>query len=146
MPYGAEMDDNFNALADHQRRCARQCLVSTSGAQVDAHHYLQGHRQPLYRVRFCQADVWEGYPEGDQDEIEMEIVQSWLLPASQDELARQQKSRAKLHVHPRQAEWHHHAHSHGEAPSRTEPLNESTLHVSFQHTNKIAPYACRGTG
>ena len=35
-------------------------------------------RQPLYRVRFVQKDVWPGYRGSDEDVVEIEIFQHWL--------------------------------------------------------------------
>lgn len=37
--------------------------------------------QPLYRVRFRQADLWDGYRGPTQDTIEIEIYQHWLEAA-----------------------------------------------------------------
>jgi nitrile hydratase subunit beta len=37
--------------------------------------------QPLYRVRFRQADVWPDYVGNSEDKIEIEIYQHWLEPA-----------------------------------------------------------------
>jgi nitrile hydratase subunit beta len=37
--------------------------------------------QPLYRVRFAQAQVWPGYRGPASDSIEIEIFQHWLEPA-----------------------------------------------------------------
>jgi hypothetical protein len=34
--------------------------------------------QPLYRVRFLQADVWPGYAGQPSDTIDIEIFQHWL--------------------------------------------------------------------
>jgi len=34
--------------------------------------------QPLYRVRFRQADVWPDYRGGPGDVVEVEIYQHWL--------------------------------------------------------------------
>ena len=34
--------------------------------------------QPLYRVRFSQADVWPDYRGGRDDTIDVEIFQHWL--------------------------------------------------------------------
>lgn len=41
------------------------------------------HHQPLYRVRFNQKSVWDHYEGGDDDTIDVEIFQHWLIPASQ---------------------------------------------------------------
>lgn len=35
-------------------------------------------RQPLYRVRFLQKDVWPGYRGNGEDVVEVEIFQHWL--------------------------------------------------------------------
>ncbi|MGH8705957.1 MAG: SH3-like domain-containing protein [Burkholderiales bacterium] len=35
-------------------------------------------RQPLYRVRFLQRDVWPDYKGRDDDAVEIEIFQHWL--------------------------------------------------------------------
>ena len=35
-------------------------------------------KQPLYRVRFRQADVWPDYRGGAEDVLEVEIFQHWL--------------------------------------------------------------------
>ena len=32
-------------------------------------------RQPLYRVRFFQRDIWEGYAGGESDTVDVEIYQ-----------------------------------------------------------------------
>ncbi len=38
-------------------------------------------RQPLYRVRFAQKEVWPDYAGRAEDVIEIEIFQHWLEPA-----------------------------------------------------------------
>jgi nitrile hydratase len=38
-------------------------------------------KQPLYRVRFQQTDVWPGYPGPPADTVDIEIYQHWLEPA-----------------------------------------------------------------
>ena len=35
-------------------------------------------KQPLYRVRFRQKEVWPGYSGSDGDVVEVEIFQHWL--------------------------------------------------------------------
>jgi nitrile hydratase subunit beta len=40
-------------------------------------------RQPLYRVRFRQKDLWPDYVGGNNDTIEIEIYQHWLLAATE---------------------------------------------------------------
>ena len=37
-------------------------------------------RQPLYRVRFRQKDIWPDYAGRDEDVIKIEIFQHWLEP------------------------------------------------------------------
>lgn len=38
-------------------------------------------KQPLYRVRFRQTDMWPGYKGQTTDTIEIEIYQHWLKAA-----------------------------------------------------------------
>lgn len=38
--------------------------------------------QPLYRVRFRQADLWDGYGGPANDSVEIEIFEHWLEAAS----------------------------------------------------------------
>jgi nitrile hydratase len=38
-------------------------------------------KQPLYRVRFLQTDVWPNYPGPSGDTVDVEIYQHWLEPA-----------------------------------------------------------------
>lgn len=38
-------------------------------------------KQPLYRVRFRQKDVWPDYRGPDSDVVEVEIYQHWLEAA-----------------------------------------------------------------
>lgn len=40
-------------------------------------------RQPLYRVRFRQCEVWPDYRGGAQDSIDVEIYQHWLEAVSE---------------------------------------------------------------
>ena len=35
--------------------------------------------QPLYRVRFRQKDLWPDYRGLEQDQLELELYQHWLL-------------------------------------------------------------------
>lgn len=37
--------------------------------------------QPLYRVRFCQAELWPHYSGPTRDSIEIEVYQHWLKAA-----------------------------------------------------------------
>lgn len=38
-------------------------------------------KQPLYRVRFLQWEVWPGYAGRSLDTVDIEIFQHWLEPA-----------------------------------------------------------------
>jgi hypothetical protein len=38
-------------------------------------------KQPLYRVRFKQSDIWQAYQGTDDDTVDVEIYQHWLEPA-----------------------------------------------------------------
>lgn len=44
-------------------------------------------KQPLYRVRFYQRDIWPDYPGTQSDTIEIEIYQHWLERMAQKEMA-----------------------------------------------------------
>jgi hypothetical protein len=37
-------------------------------------------KQPLYRVRFIQREVWPGYRGNADDTVDIEIYQHWLEP------------------------------------------------------------------
>ena len=37
-------------------------------------------KQPLYRVRFKQPEVWQGYQGAKSDTVDVEIYQHWLDP------------------------------------------------------------------
>jgi nitrile hydratase subunit beta len=40
-------------------------------------------RQPLYRVRFLQREIWPDYSGLERDTVEVEIYQHWLEPAEE---------------------------------------------------------------
>jgi len=40
-------------------------------------------RQPLYRVRFCQRELWPDYSGADRDTVDVEVYQHWLEPAEE---------------------------------------------------------------
>ncbi len=40
--------------------------------------------KPLYRVRFRQADLWEGYDGSLDDTLHVDIYEHWLEPASEE--------------------------------------------------------------
>ena len=68
-------------------------------------------KEPLYRVRFPQKALWYDYCGSEADTIEVEIYQSWLLPATQ-ELWDAQQREADHHAHPNHAVRHDDAHGH----------------------------------
>ena len=39
-------------------------------------------KQPLYRVRFRQIEVWDDYAESPSDTIDVEIFEHWLEPGA----------------------------------------------------------------
>ena len=39
-------------------------------------------KQPLYRVRFRQNEVWDDYAESPSDTIDVEIFEHWLEPGA----------------------------------------------------------------
>lgn len=46
-----------------------------------AYGHKDAPRQPLYRVRFPQRDVWADYRGQPNDTVDVEIYQHWLEPA-----------------------------------------------------------------
>ena len=81
---------------------------------ADGHHYVQRPRQPLYRCSFASADLWEGYTEHPDDQLIIEIVQSWLEPAAEQDLQQQQQARRKPLFHENDhGHDHEHDHDHG---------------------------------
>ncbi len=42
-------------------------------------------KQPLYRVRFRQTELWPDYRGAADDAVEIEIYEHWLEPAGQQE-------------------------------------------------------------
>jgi nitrile hydratase len=46
----------------------------------DGAYGRDGTRQPLYRVRFRQGDVWSDYAGAMNDTVDVEIYQHWLEP------------------------------------------------------------------
>ena len=49
----------------HRGSTLRLCLLMCS--------YVEGPRQPVYRVVFYQKDLWEGYNGTDDDNLEIEV-------------------------------------------------------------------------
>lgn len=41
-------------------------------------------KQPLYRVRFRQAELWPAYEGSTRDEVEIELYEHWLEPAAEE--------------------------------------------------------------
>lgn len=39
-------------------------------------------KQTLYRVRFVQNEVWDGYAENPKDTVDIEIYDHWLEPVA----------------------------------------------------------------
>jgi hypothetical protein len=52
-----------------QRPTSRLYLIMCS--------YVEGPRQPVYRVVFYQKDLWEGYNGTDDDNLEIEVC-TWV--------------------------------------------------------------------
>lgn len=70
------------------------------------------HQQPLYRVRFNQKAIWDHYHGGDEDTIDVEIYQHWLMPVSQLAPAREEKEEQEYHAHHSTDHGHGHDHIH----------------------------------
>ena len=71
-------------------------------------------QQPLYRVRFNQKHIWDHYEGGDDDTIDVEIYQHWLIPASQPYSTAKEEQDEDCHEHTfdHQHNDHHHDHHH----------------------------------
>mmetsp|Transcript_15833 Transcript_15833/g.30608 ORF Transcript_15833/g.30608 Transcript_15833/m.30608 type:complete len:466 (-) Transcript_15833:127-1524(-) len=75
--------------------------------------------QDLYRVRFNQKDLWTNFVGGDNDTLDMDIYEPWLIPATEAEFKAQKESRptnatSHDHDHDHHGHSHSHGHSHGE--------------------------------
>ena len=49
---------------------------------------MEKEKQHLYRVRFKQNEVWEGYDASHNDTIDVEIYENWLEPLSRENIVR----------------------------------------------------------
>jgi nitrile hydratase len=58
-----------------------RCCGSFGNPEELAHGRPGEPRQPLYRVRFRQKDLWPDYRGAGDDTLEVEIYQHWLEPA-----------------------------------------------------------------
>jgi nitrile hydratase subunit beta len=41
-------------------------------------------KKPLYKVSFCQTDLWEGYAGSTNDTLYVDIYEHWLEPAQEE--------------------------------------------------------------
>ncbi|KAK9812957.1 hypothetical protein WJX72_006391 [[Myrmecia] bisecta] len=101
----------------------RECMGLFADPEAQAFRFDRP-KQPLYRVRFAQRDVWEGYTGSPADSVEIEIYQPWLEPATAEDLARQRAAPPATHPHPAtaavtgaEAGLLQHTHSHVHPPS-----------------------------
>eukprot|EP00891_Asterochloris_glomerata_P009984 jgi/Astpho2/9984/Aster-06794 len=89
-------------------------------------------RQPLYRVRFHQQALWEGYTGFAKDTADVEIYQPWLEPASQEQLQSQLEDaqrRSSLITQQRQDPAHEHSHSHSQGHGQPQQHEHSHEHA-----------------
>ncbi|KAL3155266.1 hypothetical protein ABBQ32_013196 [Trebouxia sp. C0010 RCD-2024] len=93
----------------------------------DAFHYVEGPWQPVYRVVFWQKDLWEGYHGTDNDNLEIEIWQSWLEPASKEDFDKQQSSRIKAPEGFHNGAGHEHDHDHGHEHEEREEVEKKAI-------------------
>mmetsp|Transcript_11614 Transcript_11614/g.32724 ORF Transcript_11614/g.32724 Transcript_11614/m.32724 type:complete len:472 (+) Transcript_11614:40-1455(+) len=86
---------------------------------------IKGARQPLYRVRFRQRDLWPAYDGMPDDTVDVELYQPWLAvaPATDASRAHEEQPDSKRHKHSHEASGrrqehdghsHHHDHQHEE--------------------------------
>lgn len=100
-------------------QCAKREPQQLCGCRACIFRLLQElPRQPLYRVTFHQAALWEGYTGSSADTLDVEVYQAWLEPASQQDLDHQHEHRQSLHEHGDKHDHGHdhagHGHQHGE--------------------------------
>lgn len=76
-------------------------------------HVQELPRQPLYRVTFHQAHVWEGYTGSTLDTIDVEVYQAWLEPATKERFQSQQQGKLHTSLHSHDHRHHDHDHDHG---------------------------------
>jgi nitrile hydratase subunit beta len=55
----------------------RLCGIYSNPEEL-AYARLNRPKQPLYRVRFVQCEVWPQYSGNREDTVDVEIYQSWL--------------------------------------------------------------------
>lgn len=59
-------------------------LCGTFGNPEELAYNRSGEpRQPLYRVRFRQRELWPDYSGADRDTVDVEVYQHWLEPAEE---------------------------------------------------------------
>ncbi|GBF90736.1 nitrile hydratase subunit alpha [Raphidocelis subcapitata] len=113
-------------------RVERECVGAFKDPERGAFRE-PGPRVPLYRVRFAQCHVWEGYGGGANDTVDIEIYQPWLEPASEEDLERQARAgaaaRGVLRGGPgSDCTRHAHAHTHGHGHSHDDGHGHSHDH------------------
>ena len=59
----------------------RACLGDFPNPEELAYGRRGLPKQPLYRVRFLQRDLWPDYAGGPNDTVDIEIYEHWLQPA-----------------------------------------------------------------
>ena len=70
----------FGAIGEVERYCGQFGDPSFMAFQTfgrEKEHLVQ-EKQHLYRVRFQQKDVWEGYDSTNNDTVDIEIYENWL--------------------------------------------------------------------
>lgn len=83
----------FSMSAEINMKMTECCTVLSQGLSPDPDQVAFREpvtRQPLYRVRFAQSDVWPEYESGSKDSVDIEIHQHWLEPADLQDLTQQQ--------------------------------------------------------
>ncbi|MEW5302846.1 MAG: hypothetical protein WDW36_005589 [Sanguina aurantia] len=71
-------------------RVERSCVGLGKDAAASAYRE-PAITQPLYRVRFLQRHLWEGYTGCPEDSVEVEVFEPWLQPATAEDLQQQEQ-------------------------------------------------------
>jgi nitrile hydratase len=70
-------------------------------------------KMTLYRVRFQQKHLWEGYGDFNRDSVEVDVYHSWLEKSSQAAFNSQKLSRKVIKIESEADCNHGHSHGHG---------------------------------
>uniref|UniRef100_A0A6B2L404 nitrile hydratase n=1 Tax=Arcella intermedia TaxID=1963864 RepID=A0A6B2L404_9EUKA len=83
--------------------------------------------QPLYRVRFNQKTVWPKYEGPEQDTIDLEITQNWLLPIEETPTAPLNQHKQDHHEHDHGHDHDHEGEEHDHVHQKRQEIEQNAL-------------------